>query len=211
MKINELKISFQNKLDSSFAEKGYKLRKANFEYIRRIGDITFIFGIGIHAKTDWFLITPSAFVGVSQINKKFNEILGRKIQVTGSTCGFGIGNICNHQRGRYSIDRENDINHVVDLIWLDFTEIALPFFENASSLEAIDKYMNAIDEKRIPASSVSGACKGLIVAKLVNNPKFFELADIYYDFWSKAQSPAIATDINTVKNALIGTTAIVKA
>jgi len=211
MKIDELKIELQNKLDERFADKGFKLRKTNFEYVQKIGDLRFIFLVGIHAKTDWFLITPSAFVGSTKINKKFNELLERDIQVSGSTCGFGIGNETNHQRGRYRIDKKYEINSAVESIWLDFIEVAMPFFNNVNSLEAIDGYLNKIDAGRAPAGSVSNACKGLIVAKLVDNPSFFELADIYYDFWSKSQSPAIAKDIITVKKSLIGKTDIIKA
>jgi len=211
MKIIELKSEIQNELDDLFIDKEFKLRKTNFEYTKKIGDLRFIYWIGIHAKTDWFLITPSAFIGSTQTNKQFNEILGRDIQVTGSTCGFGVGNVTNHQRGRYHVDAKGEISSAAKSIWLDFIEVAMPFFEETNSLEAIDGYLNKISEGRAPAGSVSNACKGLIVAKLVNNPRFFELADIYYKFWSKSQSPAIANDIITVKNALIGKTDIIKA
>ena len=211
MKIVELKKGLLNKLDGLFFDKGFKHRKTNFEYVKKIGEIRFIYRIGVHAKTDWFLITPSAFVGSTQINKKFNDILGRDIQVTGSTCGFGIGNETNHQRGRYHVDAKHEISSVAESIWSDFREVAMPFFNRVNSHEAIDGYLNKRSEGQAPAGSVSNACMGLIVAKLVDNQQFFELADIYFDFWSKSQSPAIAKDIITIKKALIGKTEITKA
>lgn len=87
----------------------------------------------------------------------------------------------------------------------------MPFFEKVNSLEAINGYLNKISEGQAPAGSVGNACMGLIVAKLVDNPRFFELADIYFDFWSNSRSPAIAKDIITVKKALIGKTDIISA
>ncbi len=202
MKINDLKNELQNKLNNNFAKKGFKLRKTNFEYIQKINDLRFVFMIQIHAKTDWFLVSPSVFVGSTKINKMFNDLLNRKIQVSGSTCGFGISNETNHQRGRYSIENENEIDSTGDSIWMDFIDVALPFFEKVNSLDGIDEYLNNICDDRAPAASVSSACMGLIVAKLVDNSRFIELTDLYYDFFlSKAQSPA-AKDIITVKKAL---------
>jgi hypothetical protein len=52
---------------------------------------------------------------------------------------------------------------------------------------------------------------GLIVAKMVDNPRFHQIAEMYHNFWAQAQSPEIAADILTVKAALEGTTAIIKA
>ena len=85
-------------------------------------------------------------------------------------------------------------------------------FPKVNSPETIDGYLNRIREGQVvPAGSVSNAGIGRIAAKLVDNPRFFELADHYDDFWSKSQSSAIAKDIIMVKNALIGKTEIMKA
>ena len=211
MKIADVTSGLREGLDPRLLADGFKFRKADHEYVRSARDFRFIFRLGIHAKTDWFLVTPEAFVGSLAINKAFNEILGRSIPTGGSTCGFGIGNEHNHERGRYLIGNEDDIAPVADAILRDYTEVALPFFTEMDSLEAIDRYMNTARDGRCPAGSVSNACAGLIVAKMVGNPKFHEVADRYHHFWAQAQSPALAADILTVKKALQDTTAITKA
>ena len=210
MKIADVTSRLREQLDERLSADGFKFRKTNAEYVRKQGDLRYIFRLGIHAMTDWFLVTPVAFVGSTVINKAFNEILGRNISTSGSTCGFGIGNECNHQRGRYQIETEDDILASGAAIWRDYAEVAAPFYESVNSMEGIDGYMNSIHENRHTAGSVGNACMGLIVAKMVGNPRFNELADTYYDFWAKTQSLAIAADILTVRKALEGTNEITR-
>ena len=207
----EIKEALQKNLDGCFLEEGFKLRKADFEYTKKVNDLRFIYRISIHSKSGWYSITPEVYVGSSKINKRFNEILNRQIQVTGTTCGFGIANETDQQRGRYQVVEIHEISSAAESILSDFKDIALPFYNKVNSHEAIDKYLNAITENKAPVGSVSNACFGLIVANIVNNPRFSELADVYFNFWSKSQSPEIAKDIIAVKNALLGTTDVIKA
>jgi len=211
MVLADIKETLLNILDERFLENGFKLRKADFEYTKKVNDLRFIYRIGIHSKTGWYKITPEVYVGSSIINKRFNEILNRQIQVTGTTCGFGVGNETNHQRGRYQVDEIHEVSSVAESIWSDFVDIALPFYGKVNSHEAIDKHLNAITENKAPADSVSDACFGLIAASIVNNPRISELADLYFNFFSKSQSPEIAQDIINVKYASLGTTDVIKA
>lgn len=202
MKIAEVISGLREKLDLRFQNDQFKFRKANAEYVRKNGDLKYMFWLGVNAKTGWFPVTPAAFVNSATVNKTFNEILGSNIPVTGGTCGFGVGNECNHERGRYQIEMVTDIASTAEAIWRDYTEVASPFFATIDSLEAIDRYMNTICDDGTPTGSISDACLGLIVAKMVGNPRFFEIAETYYEFWAEAQSPEIASDILTVRNAL---------
>jgi len=210
MKIAEIRNQFQSLLDPRFEVVDFALRKANFEYVRRRGDIRAIFRIEIHTKTDWFLVTPAAFVGSSTINKRFNSILNRNIQSTGSTCGFGVRNETDQVQGHYQLDSLADLPVAAEAIWSDFTEIASPFFERVDSIEGIEQYINQSQEGRCTAGSVSNACKGLIAASLSGKRNLNSLADTFYQFWSDAQSPDLARDILMVRDALIGSTSIAK-
>ena len=211
MKIAEVRDQIQSAVNPRFEEVDFVLRKADFEYVRRSGDIRAIFRIEIHAKTDWFLITPTAFVGSATINRKFNSILNRNIQPTGSTCGFGVANETNHARGRYQVDSLSDLANAIEAIWSDFVEIGSPFFDRVNSSESIDNYLNEQKVGICPAGSVSNACLGLIAASLTKERDLHPLADKYFQFWADAQSPELAQDILTVRDALIGPPVIPKA
>ena len=89
MKIQNVKDGLLFKLGRYFKEKGFSLKKNNFEFVKKVKKNNAIFRIGIHAKTEWFLVTPSVFFGCPKINKIFNIALNRNNPVNGSTCGFG--------------------------------------------------------------------------------------------------------------------------
>jgi hypothetical protein len=207
MNVADLKVGLHQKLGSLFEEKDYKHRKADFEYIKKKNGFVYIFRIYIHSKTDWFLVEPSVFIGVPKINKQFNEILGRNIQVNGSTFGFGIRNKTNNDRGGYHVDSVDDIETVAKSIWSDFIDLALPFFTQKNSYENIDLYLNGKEK----SESVSNACLSLVAANLVKNPNISQLADSYFSFWSKAQSPELAKDISFVKSVILGGADAIKA
>ena len=211
MKQVEVRSEIQTALNSRFEEIGYALRKADFEYVRKREDIRSIFRVEVHAKTDWFLITPAAFVGSATINRQFNSILGRNIQPTGSTCGFGVGNETNSNRGRYQVDSLSEIPDVAERIWSDFTQVGSPFFERINSIEDIALYMNESKGGTCPGKSVSNACLGLIAANISRKSDVTLLADTYYQFWANAQSPGLAQDILTVRDALVGKASPTKA
>ena len=72
MKIQDVKDGLSLELGDYLKEIGFSLKKVNFEYVKKINKNYAIFWIGIHAKTEWFLLTPGVFFGCSQINKIFN-------------------------------------------------------------------------------------------------------------------------------------------
>lgn len=202
MKIADVISGLCEVLDDRLEQLGFRFRRGDTSYVRKEGDIRFIFGLGVDAMTGWFRIAPEAFVSSVSINKTFQTILCTNIPFGGITCGFGIGNECDHKRGRYQVETPSDIPPVAASIFRDCTDVAKPFFERVNSLEGIDRYMNTIPEGRGPAGSVWTACKALIAAKMAGNPRFKELSEYYYNFWVQAQSPSIAEDIRTVTEAL---------
>jgi hypothetical protein len=202
MKKAEVVSGLQKGLDHRFTDVGFKLRKSNFEYVRKIDELHQIYRVETLKMEDWILVTPSAFVGSTTINRMFNDILGRSTKVTGPTCGFGIYNVSGHARGCYQVRSKEDLEIVPEPIWSDYVEVAEPFFGEVGSLRAIDEYLNSGSGVRPPGGSVSGACKGLIAAKLAGNPQFEQLAADYFEFWARSQSQEIAADILNVRTAL---------
>lgn len=202
MKIQDVKDKVTLELGDHFKEKGFSLKKANFEFVKKINKNNAIFWIGIHAKTEWFLVNPSVFLGCPQVNKIYNSALGIKSPLSGSTCGYGIGNRFEHKRGRYSVDDVQSLSETIVHLRKDFDEIALPWFDEVNTIETVDRYMNSRQDGKFKPMSVSNACKGLIAAKLVKNLLFEEIFKDYYEFCVNAQSPKLSEPIKVVKKYL---------
>ncbi|GAB5560522.1 MAG: hypothetical protein SynsKO_21690 [Synoicihabitans sp.] len=202
MKIDEIQWAMHEQLSQHFD--GFKYRKSDFEYAKRVKGISHIFRIYLHAKTEWIKVEPAIFLGSSDVNKLFNNALGRKLPATGSTCGFSVRNKYK-ERGNYSIESESDITSVVECLRRDFTEIAIPLFEDNRTLQDVEKYINTKSEdgKYCP-ESVSDACLGISAAKLCENPDFGKICDDYYEFCRQAQSPVLAAPILKIRDYLVG-------
>mgnify|MGYP001815747355 CR=1 FL=1 len=199
MKIQEVKDSITAELGAYFGEHGFRLRKADFEYVKKTEKNYWIFRPGPSAWTDWFSLSPSVFYGCPRVNKLFNLALGRSITVSGSTWGFGIRNEFDHQRGNYQVEDENSLLEAVESLRKDFDEVALPWFHKVNSLESLDKHMNCPRDGTLVAESVDWACHGLIAAKLANNPSYEEIFVDYKTSLFETNNAEVAEPILVVK------------
>ncbi len=81
----------------------------------------------------------------------------------------------------------------------DFDEVVLPWFDKVNSLASLDKHMNCRKEGTFVARSVSSACKGLIAAKLVNNPSYEKIFEDYRTSLLEKEGPKLSQPILVVK------------
>lgn len=195
----------QNQINSLFGEAaeaaGLKYRNSGFEYAKRSKGISCIFRIYLHQKTDWIRVEPAVFFGSSEVNKLFNEALGRNHPVNGHTCGFSIRNRCN-DRGNYSMELLSEIPEIAAALKRDLHEVAIPAFDNYGSLHGIESFLNKKVAGLFKPDSVSTACFGLIAAKLCDNAEFDKIYGDSIEFCSKVQSPALAAPITKVRDFL---------
>jgi hypothetical protein len=189
---------------------GFKYKKSDFEYTKKLNGISHIFRIQLHSKTGWVKVAPSVFLGSYDVNKLFNNALSRNLPLTGITCGFGINNKYG-DRGNYSIDSDKDIPSVVESLIIDFNEIAVPLFNKIQVLKDIDEFINKKSEEGIyRPESVSNACLGIATAKLCDNPDYNKICEDYYEFCKQSQSSELAEPILRIRKYLAETTALVE-
>jgi hypothetical protein len=82
---------------------------------------------------------------------------------------------------RFKIASLNDVKEWSTIAKKFYHEFAVPFFEKYKSVDAIDKLLNEKPSEKVIYCDDLGwrIIKGLISAKLNNNPKYNELRDYY--------------------------------
>lgn len=101
-----------------------------------------------------------------------------KYQKGTATIGCFINKL--KQNENYDLNEEDDIESIVNSLEKEFTEIVLPYFENNSSLVAIDKLINTNPEEDNINCTMHFKCfYGLIIAKIIQNPNYEHLKSVY--------------------------------
>ncbi len=110
------------------------------------------------------------------------EIITLKLfKESGFVVGSNIDTYFNELNYRYKIKTQEDIIEWGKIIRKFYKEYSIPFFEKFNSVDAIDKLLNEKPTEKVVYLDDLGwrIIKGLIVAKLNNNPKYNELRDYY--------------------------------
>lgn len=97
------------------------------------------------------------------------------------TLGTGTASYFNELNYRYKIKTLEDIKLWGVIVRKFYHEFAIPFFEKYNSVDAIDKLLNEKPSEKVIYCDDLGwrIIKGLISAKLNNNPRYNELRDYY--------------------------------
>lgn len=116
-------------------------------------------------------------------NIQIQNIEGEIFQEIGvyDTLTTGISSYFNEINYRYKIKTEEDIKEWGKIVRMFYEEYAVPFFEKYNSVDSIDKLLNDNPTEKVIYLDDLGwrIIKGLIAAKLNNNPKYNELRDYY--------------------------------
>ncbi|MBV8252026.1 MAG: hypothetical protein JO154_05415 [Chitinophaga sp.] len=140
-----------------------------------------------------FLIEPYIWINVKAIEKIYKEItLNTELKTDTNfiTIGNSIANIIANPDGLYenrnrSLDlriyEEEHISLVAEQLIRKFKEVAFPYCLNNSTVAMVDKIINARpNEYKVHMSNDNyRILKGIIAAKLNNNPQLQELIGIY--------------------------------
>ncbi|MDX1954843.1 MAG: hypothetical protein SFU20_04865 [Chitinophagaceae bacterium] len=191
MKIQEIKNRISVELNFKLITEGFVYKKSTNEFRRSTGSHTYIFSIDLLAWSDHYSINVRVYISERQVEDILEKILGK--QRNRLTLGGDIATIKFSPDGKKVINQtlaiiilfEEDIAAAIETLYHYYVEIAKPFFDRYNSLESIDDIINSEPYDSIPAhvcANYDGRCmKGLIVAKLVNNPRYNELVVIYND------------------------------
>ncbi|SOE20420.1 hypothetical protein SAMN06298216_0913 [Spirosomataceae bacterium TFI 002] len=181
MNYSEVKKELKKEFESFLKPLGYKSKtdpqgcdfgKLSINSLNRIG-------YGVANYIDEF--NTSCYLKIC--NEQIQNIEGEIFEEKGiyDTLSTGMATYFNEINYRYKIKSQEDIIEWGKIVRKFYEEYAVPFFEKYNSLDAIDKLLNDHPTEKVIYLDDLGwrIIKGLIVAKLINNPKYNELR-VYY-------------------------------
>ncbi|MCW3466430.1 hypothetical protein [Chitinophaga nivalis] len=140
-----------------------------------------------------YLIEPNAKIGIQAIERYYKEITVNSYLTSEwnfTTLGNNIANLLanpdgiNRQRNK-SLDllifTETDLYEVATEIYNKFTNVAMPYFLMNNTISRVDELLNSYPKEYSVhlVNDLWRFIKGLIAAKLNNNPKLHQLIETY--------------------------------
>lgn len=198
LKAQEVKEIIASSLTLLMVTEGFKYKKSSNEYVCTVEDFTYSFCIDQLRWSDHYSIDVRLEISQKKIENVLEKIIGK--QRFRATMGNTIGQIKLSPDGRkyvagglqFILLFEEDVTAAVETLFEYYSTIAKPYFKKYSSLKAIDDIMNNDPFDYLPpyyGAGLDGRCmKGLIVAKLVNNPEYDKLVTIYNDLIFETES-----------------------
>jgi hypothetical protein len=172
----------------------YGISEGIIDFKIRLSDLTFKrkdkFGFDmiqliIHDKIDGIVVTPHIYIRhnkVEELVTKFSESDNKEMITIGNDLSCIIYN-CNEPISKISflINDEFDIKNTVNKIVKLINTIGEDFFLKFRTIESVDYAINLNPESQTALLNVnpSRCIRGLIIAKLVNNPNLNNLTKIY--------------------------------
>lgn len=185
MNYSEVKKELKKEFESFLNPLGYKSKSGaqGCEFILLKEFTTFRIGYGVANYIDEFTTGCYLGIGVLPIQKIFYKIEDIK-EVSdnyGSTIASGTSHYFNELNYDYRIKTIENVKEWGVIVRKFYEEYAVPFFEKYNTIDAIDKLVNTNPSERVIYCDDLGwrIIKGLIAAKLNNNPKYNELKDYY--------------------------------
>lgn len=188
-KANEIKEKIAIELGDKLSKEGFIYKKTRNEFRCQRGDYTYIFILEQLSWSDHHSVDVRLAISQKQIETILEKIIGKLRHKY--TFWRDIARIYKSPDGRQIINGNlailliynEDIEAAIETLEGYYKNIAKPYFDRYQSLESIDDIMNNPPFDHSPAhvgGNFDNRCmKGLIVARLVNNPKYDELMAIY--------------------------------
>lgn len=189
LKAPEIKEKIAIPLIGKLSTDGFVYKKTTNEFVCRKGDYSYIFNLEQVAWTDSYSIDVNLYISQKQIEGILEKIIGKLRHKI--TLGQEIGRIYKSPDGREVINgdlpiwlrEDEDVEAAIESLKWYYSDIARPYFGRFNSLEEIDDIINNPPFNHCPAyvgGLFSNRCmKGLIVARLVDNPNYEQLVSIY--------------------------------
>ncbi len=133
-----------------------------------------------------YTVSPSLAIRIDRVEHIYHQVSGfePKYQKDTPTIWPTINDLRKGDEGyEYLLDTHKDINPLSEKLFVIFREIALPFLEENSSIEAIDRLLNADpqNENNFFCIPQHRYFRGTIVAKLAKNDRYDQVVRVYWD------------------------------
>jgi len=199
MKKNEILRKLMDAVNDNFEPYEFKPSNKKQGFIKKSDTTIFVYQFLIYDRTvigtgaKGFLIEPYAWVNILEIEKYYKEITLNTVikeDLDFITIGNSIANLIANPDGFYSsrnnsldqhVFKEEDIHIVAQNVFKLFKEVALPYFLNNSTIQMVDRLINSKPhEYKVHMQNDNfRILKGLIAAKLNENPRLEELIETY--------------------------------
>lgn len=175
MKTADLAKDIENRLSVTVGEYRFK-RGGGLIYRRMEGGIGNEFCILISRKTDWFVVDDVAGIGMPDIIRLYNHLCSGRLTLSEP---FTYLPLQSQSRGLYKVSGIESVPAVVANLRHDIINIAVPYFEEGSTLVGINRLVNRfIDTGHAP--TVFEGCIGIIFAWLTGDSRLKGIPDHYY-------------------------------
>ncbi len=200
MKIKETSNKLLEGISLNFEKKGFKLNKKKREFVREINGCSQIVDLFFFKKGDSIIIKPEIRIKINDIEavyKAITSINGRpyltlgnhlfeilRYRAEGVEKGVRANTLSN-----WLVKDENDIYKLVQVIPEYLEDTILPYFNENSSIERVDKLLNeyprelSIHNYLYPLR----ANIAIIAAKLNGNPEYGKLVEVYEEELKQAE------------------------
>lgn len=162
---------------------GFKLMKGKKRLMRRSHGRTEVFGLPVVDYAPTYYVRPWAGIRFDEIENLFHQTSGFEPAYQSDTHTIGVDFWRIYGTDGYDIPfrEEADVTTVASQLLTIFREKAQPYFEQFSTVAAVDVALNdQPNEPCIHGGMPSNRCsRGVIVAKLTGRKNYDELVSIY--------------------------------
>ena len=188
LKAKEVKEIIASGLKNEFLKEGFLYKKTINQFERINGNYASIFNLLITAWSNHFSIDVRLYISQKEIEHIYESIVGKSHKLT---IGNTIDRIYASPDGREVVNGnlsiniyfDEDVEAAIESLENYYNSIAKPYFDKYQDLKSIDDIINNPPFENNPANvggSFDKRCmKGLIVARLVDNPNYEQLLATY--------------------------------
>ncbi|MBO2008904.1 hypothetical protein [Hymenobacter negativus] len=182
----ELRNALLERLASYLAPYGFVLNKALAEFTKRSAEGWEKFQLIYLVRSNGWEINPAMLIRINTVEDIYHKAsyFETKCHKTTPTVGIPLEDFINDGKGyRFDLNSEADIERCYQNIMMLFKKVVVPFFSQYNDIEQLDKEVNIENRESIFSWAIYKGSLGIILAKLVDNPKYNQLEEkhrIYY-------------------------------
>ncbi|THF53025.1 hypothetical protein E6C50_02110 [Flavobacterium supellecticarium] len=201
----ELKELLLQKVDEQLRNESFRLNKRLSEFTRRTKEGWHKFQLIFLDFEDYWEIKIGLLIRKNVIENIFHKgsYFAPEYHKSTATIGIDLENLMNDEYYRFLLKSESDLDFVVKAVNKAFYDIALKFFEEYDSIEAIDRALNMDVGQSIFSGYKYGGNTGIIAAKLVGNPSYNSLVEKYRVFYTDNFDGFYLEEFNNIVNSLV--------
>ncbi|MBK8811929.1 MAG: hypothetical protein IPN69_14530 [Acidobacteria bacterium] len=170
------------RLGEKLGESGFRLLRLLNSFIKK-GEPKQIYTLYFTDRYEGYEVDPVFGLRFEEVENLFHRVSGfeEKYKKDTHTVTVSIENLTkNPDFGNLFIKRNGPIDEMFDILYRAFVEFGLPFFDANRTLSDVDRLINSRPEPISIYGFEDYMCyRGIVVAKLADNPRYAELVEIY--------------------------------